>query len=106
MKDQYIQVFTTTNKKTIAEKIAKLLIKKKLAACIQIFAIKSFYEWKGKIEKAKEWLCIIKTKKIFYEEVEKIIKELHNYEIPEIISMPINGSKDYLDWIGKQLRKK
>lgn len=107
MKDQYIQVFTTTDKKQIAEKIAKELIKKKLAGCVQIFAIESIYEWKGKIENAKEFLCIIKTKKSVYEEVEKAIKELHNYKIPEIISLAIiDGNKEYLNWLNKQVKRK
>ena len=104
---QYIQVCTTTEKEKDAEKIAKIVIEKRLGACVQIIGpIKSFYWWKEKIETAEEWLLFIKTKKELYEELEKVIKEIHPYEIPEIISVPILlGSKDYLEWLNKELKK-
>jgi len=104
---QYIQVCTTTEKEEDAEKIAKIVIEKRLGACVQIIGpIKSFYWWQEKIETAEEWLLFIKTKKELYEELEKVIKEIHPYEIPEIISVPILlGSKDYLEWLNKELKK-
>jgi len=104
---KYIQIFTTAGSKTEAEKIAKLLVTKKLAACVQIVgSIKSFYRWKGKIESAKEWLCIIKSETGKYSAIEKAIKPIHSYETPEIIAMPIStGSKDYLSWLREGLRK-
>ena len=98
---RYIQVITTVSKKSDAEKIAKSLIDKRLAACVQIKGpIKSIYRWKGKIETAKEWMCIIKTRKILYKKVEKSIRKIHPYEVPEIIAVPIAAAnKDYLKWI-------
>lgn len=107
MKEEYIQVLTTTEKKEEAEKIAKILVEKKIAACVQIFGpITSTYWWKEKIEKAEEWLCFIKTKKNLYDEVEKAIKEIHSYEVPEIIAIPIiSGSKEYLEWLNCSLIK-
>lgn len=98
---RYIQVITTVSKKTDAGKIAKYLIDKRLAACVQIAGpIKSIYRWKGKIETAKEWVCIIKTKKSLYKKVEAAIKKIHPYEVPEIIAVPIAAAnKDYLKWI-------
>ena len=106
--EEYIQIFTTIEKKEDAEKIAKSLIEKRLASCIQIVGpISSIYWWKNKIETSQEWLCIIKSKKNLYEEIEKSIKEVHPYEIPEIIAMPIiSGSKDYLKWLDNELKKK
>jgi periplasmic divalent cation tolerance protein len=101
MQNKYIQVVTTISDNLGAERIAKALINKKLAACVQIAGpIKSIYRWKGKIETAKEWVCVIKTRKSLYAKVESAIKKIHPYEIPEIISVPIAlASKDYLKWI-------
>lgn len=107
MMDEYIQVFTTTEKKEDAEKIAKALVEKRLAGCIQIVGpIVSTYWWKGNVETAGEWLCFIKSKKTLYDKLEKAIKEIHPYETPEIIAVPIiNGSKDYLGWLNNELKK-
>lgn len=101
MKNKYIQVVTTISGKRGAEKIAKAVINKRLAACVQIAGpIKSIYRWKGKIETAKEWVCVIKTRKNLYKKVERTIKKIHPYEIPEIIAVPIAAAnKDYLKWI-------
>ena len=107
MIEEYIQVFTTTEKKEDAEKIAKALVEKRLAGCIQIVGpIVSTYWWKGNVETAGEWLCFIKSKKTLYEDLEKAIKEIHPYEIPEIIALPIiSGSKEYLDWLNNEIKK-
>jgi periplasmic divalent cation tolerance protein len=101
----YLQVFTTTEKREDAEKIAQTLVQKKLAACVQVIGtISSTYRWKGKVEKAHEWLCLIKSEKSLYEELERTIKEAHPYEIPEIIALPIvAGSREYLGWLDQEL---
>lgn len=103
--EEFIQVFTTVNKKSNAEKIAESLVHKKLSACVQIVGpVSSFYKWKGRLEKSKEFLCVIKTKKSYYKKIEKEIKKLHPYKLPEIIFIPtIGGNKEYLKWIGEQL---
>ena len=108
MKNSYLQVITTVSGKSDAEKIARALIAKDLAACVQIGGpIKSIYRWKGRIETAKEWVCIIKTRKSFYKKVEKAIKENHPYEVPEIIAVSIvEGSKTYLKWLFDETAKK
>jgi len=105
--EKYIQIFTTTEKKDDAEKIAKTLVEKRLAGCIQIVGpIVSTYWWKGNVETTKEWLCFIKSKKALYKKLEKAIKEIHPYETPEIIAMPIvSGSRDYLEWLSNELKK-
>ena len=97
----YIQVVTTADKKEDAEKIATRLVEKKLAACVQIAGpITSLYRWKGNIEKTEEWQCWIKSKEILYKEIEKEIKSIHHYEVPEIIAIPIvAGSHGYLQWL-------
>jgi periplasmic divalent cation tolerance protein len=76
------------------------MVGKKLVACGNIIKTSSVYRWKGKIEHAAEYGAFIKTKASHYKKVERYIKKCHPYEVPEIISWPINkGSKDYLDWI-------
>jgi periplasmic divalent cation tolerance protein len=103
----YIQVLTTTGKKVDAEKIAMTLVERKLAACVQILGpITSAYSWKGNIETAEEWQCVIKSREDLYKDIEKAIKSVHPYEVPEIIATPITaGSGDYLDWLQGELVK-
>lgn len=84
----------------VSAKIAEELVKKKVAACVNILPIRSIYSWKGKIEDDKENLLIIKTKKPRIEQLKEIIKEIHPYEVPECIVLPIeDGLPDYLKWI-------
>lgn len=106
IQQEYIQVFTTTEKREDAERIARVLVEKRLAGCIQIIGpISSVYWWKKSVETAEEWLCFIKSKKALYDELEKVIKEIHPYETPEIIAMPIvSGSTGYLKWLGNELK--
>ena len=104
----YIQITTTTETKEQAQTIAQHLVAEKLVACVQITGpIASIYRWKGKVETASEWLCLIKTRDNLYNKVEAAIKSLHPYETPEIIAVPIvKGSKEYLNWIEDELENK
>ena len=98
----YIIIQTTTKNKKEAKKLTKLLITKKLAACIQISKINSFYTWENKLCVDKERLLSIKTKQEHYEEIEILIKENHSYETPEIISYELNNlSKEYALFINE-----
>ncbi len=103
----FIQVMTTTETKEQAEAIARCLVEEKLAACVQITAaIESTYIWKGRVEKSKEYLCLIKTREGLFRRVEDAIKKIHSYETPEIIAVPVlNGSTDYLQWMDESLAK-
>lgn len=103
--NSYIQVSTTTQAQEDARKIACYLVEQKLAACAQISGpIESTYTWKGKVETAIEWMCLIKTRENLFSKVEAAIKKLHPYETPEIIAVPIvEGSGDYLRWIDDSL---
>ncbi|HEY9714077.1 MAG TPA: divalent-cation tolerance protein CutA [Chroococcales cyanobacterium] len=87
------------------ERIACELVAEKLAACVNIIpGIKSIYRWKGEVCQETENLLIIKSHKAYWPRLEARIKELHSYEVPEIISVAIeDGSQDYLNWIRSQL---
>jgi periplasmic divalent cation tolerance protein len=97
----FIQVTTTTEKREDAEHIARTLVEGRLAACVQIVGpITSVYRWKGRIETAGEWLCLIKGREGNYGAIERAIRSLHPYETPEIVAVPIvAGSRDYLEWL-------
>jgi len=99
-----IQVFTTTEKKEDARKIAREVVRKRLAACVQIIGpVSSTYWWKEGIEEAEEWLCVVKSREELYEKLEKAIRAVHPYEVPEILAMPVvKGSPDYLRWLDKE----
>ena len=98
---KYIVVFITVDGNKEAKKISGYLVRNKLAACVNIVPkISSIYWWKGKIEKSKELLLVVKTKKAIFKKLIKEVKKLHSYTVPEIISLPITGgNKDYLNWI-------
>lgn len=100
---EYRIVLCTINSIENAKILAHKLVKDKLAACVNIIScITSVYEWENEICEDDEYLLIIKTKSVLYEKLEAKIKELHPYEVPEIVSLKIDkGSKSYLDWIEK-----
>ncbi|MFA9374925.1 MAG: divalent-cation tolerance protein CutA [Poseidonibacter sp.] len=92
---------TTCSSKIEAKNIAKVLIDTKLAACIQLSDIESFYSWNDEFCSDVETLLSIKTRKENFEKVKSKIKELHSYDVPEIIQIDItNSSKKYLKFIG------
>ena len=103
--DPFIQVTTTTDKREDAERIAQALVEGRLAACVQILGpLTSVYRWKGRIETAKEWLCLIKSRQSLQGSIEGAIRARHPYETPEIVVQAITaGSRDYLDWLGSEV---
>lgn len=94
-------VLTTAGSSQEAEKIAETLVARRLAACVNIIPqIQSVYRWRGSVERATEFLVIIKSRAAAFESVRDVIKEIHSYELPECIMVEIeSGSKPYLDWI-------
>jgi periplasmic divalent cation tolerance protein len=104
----YIQVVTTTGQREDAERIARELVESRLAACVQIVGpITSTYRWQGKIEVAEEWQCWAKSRRELYDEVERAIRRLHTYEVPEILALPVlAGSADYLAWLDGEVKNK
>ncbi len=96
-----IVVFVTCGSEEEALKIANALVGDHLAACVNLLSpLRSIYRWEGKIWDEKEWLLIIKTLERRYVELEKRVKGLHSYAVPEIIGLPIvEGSSPYLHWL-------
>ncbi len=102
-----IQVFTTTETKDDAQKIAQVLLEKRLAGCVQIVGpITSSYWWEDEITSSEEYLCLIKSRDDLFPQVEKTIQEVHPYDVPEILAVTVPaGSQAYLDWLNKELRR-
>ena len=102
----YIIILVTASNKKEARSIATGLIKQRLAVCVNILdKIESFFFWKSKLTKAKESLLIIKSRKEKLPKIIKLVKALHSYTVPEIISLPITGGlPSYLRWIDDSLR--
>ena len=100
----YIQVSTTAGSKEDAQKIARGVVEKRLAACAQIMGpITSTYRWQGRTEEEEEWLCLMKSRSALYDQLDSAIKAVHPYEEPEIIALPIvSGSQGYLDWLKRE----
>jgi len=89
-----------------SEEIAEEVLKQRLAACVNILGtIHSRYWWKGKLESADESLLLIKTRTEIFEKLERTVRRVHPYELPEMIELRVGkGSKPYLDWIMKETR--
>jgi periplasmic divalent cation tolerance protein len=103
--DNYQLVLTTAGSDEQAVGIARGLVERRLAACVNVVSLGcSIYRWKGKIEEEEEKLLIIKTAERLFPRVRDAIRELHSYEVPEVLAIPIrNGDPDYLSWLGESL---
>lgn len=103
--NKYIVVFVTAGSVEESEKISKMLIEEKLAACINsVPHVQSSFLWKKKVCVEEEVLLIIKSHIDLLDEIIHHIKDIHSYEVPEIIALPIiGGSDDYLEWIQESL---
>jgi periplasmic divalent cation tolerance protein len=103
---EFVAVFMTVSNEDDASVIARALVEERLAACVNIIkGVRSIYRWEGKIEDDQEVIMVAKTERSLFEPLEKRVKELHSYSVPEIIALPIvKGLKDYLDWIGDMTR--
>ena len=101
-----IIILTTTPGTKTAKLIAQLLIRKKLAACVSLSGgFASVYRWKGAVETANETLVLIKSVKKNFNKIKQAIKDIHPYELPEIIGIPITiGSHEYLSWLNQSVK--
>ncbi|MBC8304500.1 MAG: divalent-cation tolerance protein CutA [Pelagibacterales bacterium] len=94
-------VYITAPGEEEAAGLARALVEAKLAACVNMVSnIRSIYSWQGKIEDDKELLMIVKTQRHLFDRLAAKVKEIHSYDVPEIIALPIvGGSPDYLRWL-------
>jgi periplasmic divalent cation tolerance protein len=96
-----IVVLSTAGSSEEASRIARHLVERRVAACVNIVAqARSIYRWKGQIEEAEEFLLLIKTDRALFDQLQNELRAVHSYEVPEILALPIfAASKPYLDWL-------
>ena len=102
---EFIVILVTAGSTEEAERLAHELVENRLAACVnRIPSVQSIYRWEGRIETSQEELLVIKTRQDLFPTVEKRVREIHSYSVPEIIALPlIAGSDPYLQWLRDQL---
>jgi periplasmic divalent cation tolerance protein len=100
-------ILSTAESQAEASRIAEELVERRLAACVNLVGrIQSFYHWDGKLQRAEEFLLIIKTDQAHEEQVRTAISQLNSYDLPECISLPVSdGSAEYLQWIENSMRE-
>jgi periplasmic divalent cation tolerance protein len=98
---EHVIVSTTTPTREAAGLLAKVLVEARAAACVQVLGpIASEYRWKGELESSEEWLLLIKSTRSRFTLIERLIRENHPYEVPEILASPVaGGSESYLAWL-------
>lgn len=101
--DDFCVVMTTTDQEAHADALASQMVQARLAACVQVQSIKSFYVWQGQPQVAREWLLMAKTQAPLYPELERFIRAHHPYDTPEVLRLPITaGAAEYLAWVRDQ----
>jgi periplasmic divalent cation tolerance protein len=101
---QYGVVFVTAESEAQARAIASAIVKEKYGACVSLMPVHSVYTWENEVHSDPEWQLIIKTDLTYYSQLETRIRELHSYDVPEIIALPIQaGLTPYLQWIGESV---
>ncbi len=105
--EKHLLVFVTASSEKEGEKIGETLVKEGLAACANLVpGVKSIFKWKEELCKEDEVLMLIKSNESLFEELKNRIIDLHSYDVPEVIAIPIAfGSADYLNWMDEVLRK-
>lgn len=99
--DDYCQAVTTTDSRDEADRLARTAVEARVAACAQIAGpITSVYWWEGAVDTAQEWLVVFKTTTSAYPDLERHLREVHSYDVPEILCLPVTaGNPDYLAWL-------
>lgn len=98
----YCMVLVTCGQEDEARTLARDIVEKQLAACVQYHPVTSIYTWEGNLQSDPEIRLVIKTRKALYPALEKFILDCHGYEVPQIISVDIeNGLPSYLEWINQ-----
>ena len=106
-KEANVVIFITTGTDEEAHKIANMLLNKRKAACVNVLSkVRSLFWWQDKLDSAQESLLIVKTRASLLSEIVSMVREVHSYDVPEVIALPIiGGNPDYLEWIGKEVKK-
>jgi len=106
MTDKIVVLNTCSNMEE-AERLARLLVDGRLAACVNIVpGVRSVYRWQGKVESAEECLLLIKSSRPLFEQLRAELEKAHNYEVPEVLAVPIlGGAAPYLDWLQSNLQE-
>ena len=101
-----IVVLNTCEKWDEAERLARLLVERQLAACVSIVpGVRSFYRWQGELQASGECLLLIKSSRPLFEQLKAAIEEAHSYDVPEILALPVvDGAEPYLSWLQANLR--
>jgi periplasmic divalent cation tolerance protein len=101
-----IQVATTTDSLEAAQSLARHLVTQRVAACVQVVGpVRSCYRWQGEIQNDEEWQCVAKTRADAFQRLDSAIREVHTYDVPEILATPVvAGSREYLEWVDQQTR--
>lgn len=98
-------ILSTAGSQAEADRLAELLVSRRLAACVQIMPVSSCYVWKGELTRDAEFLLLIKTASHLYPQVQEAIVQNHSYEVPEVIRLPVEqGLGSYLGWIAENTR--
>ena len=107
LENQFIVVLVTTASSLEAEKICSALLDEKLIACANVVGpVVSHFHWSGKVERAEEFLVLMKSRSDLFDQLSETVARLHSYEVPEIIALPIKGGANaYLEWLGSSLKK-
>jgi periplasmic divalent cation tolerance protein len=102
---EYIIVFVTTASKQEAERIANHLLNDRLIACANIIGpVTSLFRWQGNVNRADEYLALMKSRKNLFDRLTEAVKAMHSYEVPEILAVPVvEGPRTYLDWLQSSL---
>ena len=97
-------VLSTCSSQEEAERIGSAVVEKRLAACVTVMPnVTSIYRWQGAVEKASEWMLVIKTRRDLFEDLSAELKRIHSYEVPEIIALTVvDGNAAYLEWIDRE----
>ncbi len=101
-----VQVHTTVETHQQASQLARQLVQERLAACVQVLGpIESHYRWQGRLEQAQEWLLLIKTTTEALPRLQRRLVELHPYQVPQLIALPVQGGHGpYLQWVEENTR--
>ena len=100
-----IVVFSTASSAEEAEKIARVLVEERLAACVTVLpGARSVYRWKGAIDSSSEWVLIIKSSRERFDRLRARLEKIHSYEVPEVVALAVvDGSRNYLNWLETEL---